>query len=101
VADTPALREQGYMYRTDLTDESAMLFIWDADTTGSFWMQNTPTSLDIIFINNSKTVDYIATDTVPYSTELITPLTPYRYVLEVKAGFAARAHLQLGDQLSF
>jgi len=99
LADTAALRERGLMNRSDLTDDSAMLFVWPTDTQGSFWMKDTPTSLDIIFISSQFSVNYIATDTVPFSTDLITPLSPYRYVLEVKAGFVERSGLQLGDTL--
>ena len=99
LADNQGLRELGLMNRTDLTDESAMLFVWTQDTQGGFWMKDTPTSLDIIFISSNMSVNYIAANAVPYSTDVILPLSPYRYVLEVKAGFVERSGLNLGDSV--
>jgi hypothetical protein len=47
VAASPAQRERGLMEVTDLAGYQGMLFVWDADTSGGFWMRNTPTPLDI------------------------------------------------------
>ena len=89
------------MHRTDLADEKAMLFIWDENVLSSFWMKDTPMALDIIFLNDKKVVTYIAPDNKPFSEDLITPLKPFRYALEVKAGFALKTGLKVGDVIEF
>ena len=101
IANTPEKREQGLMHRTDLGDDKAMLFIWDENVLSSFWMKDTPTALDIIFLNDKKVVTYIAPDNKPLSEDLITPLKPFRYALEVKAGFALKTGLKVGDIIEF
>lgn len=101
VADTPEKRAQGLMYREELAENSGMLFIFDEEILSSFWMENTPLSLDIIFADTHKNIVYIAENTVPFSRELITPNTSFRYVLEVNAGFSAKHSIEVGAVLIF
>ena len=49
VAETRASRRQGLMAVDDLGDLDGMLFVWDVDTSGSFWMRDTVLALDIAF----------------------------------------------------
>ena len=55
IADDEAERERGLMYRPPLEDDRGMLFQFPAATEQSFWMKNTPSSLDIIYIAVSYT----------------------------------------------
>ena len=59
-AKTAAEQERGLMYRTDLADNGGMLF-WPYPPEGppreaNFWMKNTPSALDIIFIRADGTI---------------------------------------------
>lgn len=101
VADSASERERGLMNRTDLDDDDGMLFVFPEDVYTSFWMKDTPLSLDIIFLDSDREIVFIAPSTVPNSTDMITPDRAIRYVLEVKAGFAARSGIQVGNQVSF
>ncbi len=97
IADTVEKRSVGLMGRTDLSERFGMLFVFPALSLSSFWMKDTPTSLDIIFISDDLEVLQIATNTVPFSEDLISPERSYLYVLEVIAGTAERIGLKVGD----
>jgi len=43
-------QSQGLMFRTTLPDDRGMLFNFDPPQAVSFWMQNVPVPLDIVFI---------------------------------------------------
>ena len=99
IARTGAQRARGLMHRTDLPGDRAMLFVFDAEAPRSFWMQNTPTSLDIIFADRGGVIVRVAERTVPFSTASIRSGAPARYVLEVHAGTAERLGIAVGDRL--
>ncbi len=104
-AVTPAEQQRGLMFRTDLTDTSAMLF-WPYPAGGgapkeaSFWMQNTPTALDLIFIRPDGTVARIARGE-PLDETPIPSGEPVGAVLEVKAGVAAATGMAEGDKVTW
>lgn len=101
VADTPATRALGLMYRESLDANAGMLFVFDAETENPFWMKNTPVSLDIIFISADKEIISIAASTTPYSEDLIYASAAYLYTLEVNAGYAAAHSIAAGDLVEF
>lgn len=88
------------MYREHLADGEGMLFIFPQETNASFWMKNTPLSLDLIFVKEGRVVDIIESAT-PFSEEMLTPDSSYTVVLEVPGGYAARSGIQVGDQLRY
>ena len=97
IADTESERATGLMNRTELAGDAGMIFVWDTDVLSSFWMKDTLISLDMLFIDSEKSVVFIQPNATPLSTELITPTSSYRYVLEVAAGFVDRAGVAVGD----
>ena len=38
---------RGLMFRTELEDDAGMLFVFDSEAERSFWMSNTPLSLEM------------------------------------------------------
>ena len=90
---------RGLMHRTDLPPDRAMLFVFADDDMRYFWMKDTPSSLDIIFVARDGTILNIARDTVPFSTVPIPSSAPAGFVLEVLAGTAARLSIAPGDRL--
>ncbi|HCB74580.1 DUF192 domain-containing protein [Sphingomonas yantingensis] len=104
-AVTAAEQQRGLMFRTDLTDTSAMLF-WPYPAGGgapkeaSFWMQNTPTALDLIFIRPDGTIARIARGE-PFDETPIPSGEPVGAVLEVKAGVAAATGMAEGDKVTW
>jgi uncharacterized membrane protein (UPF0127 family) len=51
VADDEAEREKGMMFRTEMPDGTAMLFVLDAPQKPSFWMRNTLIPLSVAYVN--------------------------------------------------
>jgi len=99
-------QDRGYMYRTDIGPDDAMLFYpYPAEggppREASFWMRNTPTPLDIIFIRRDGTIARIAENTIPYSTDRVTSGEPVSAVLEILGGRAAELGIAPGDKVSW
>ena len=101
VADTAEERRWGLMYRSELEADEGMLFVFPDEKVHSFWMKNTPLSLDIIFMDRRRRVVGIIHDTVPFSTRSVSVGIPSQYALEVRAGLARRKGVVEGDVARF
>ncbi|ANK12662.1 DUF192 domain-containing protein [Erythrobacter neustonensis] len=101
VADTPEAQARGLMFRTALGDNEGMIFPSDAPEPRSFWMKNTPLSLDIIFIGPDGRILNIAANTVPYSLDSVQSKGAASAVLELRAGRAAALGIVAGDKVSY
>ena len=99
IADDPAERAEGLMYREALADNAGMLFLYPKPQPVEFWMKNTVLSLDIVFVRADGTIARIAADTTPMSEDLIPSGEPIRAVLEVKAGTMHSLGITAGDRL--
>ncbi len=99
VADTPEARSYGLMYRKDLAPDAGMLFVFPAEQEQSFWMKNTPLSLDMIFIGTNQQIVGIVAEAKPFTTEPRSVGKPSRYVLEVHGGFCAKHSIRAGDRV--
>ena len=105
MARTAAEQERGLMFRTDIPKDGGMLFApYPADggppREASFWMKNTPSSLDIIFIRPDGTIARIAENTVPFSETPVASGEPVSAVLEIVGGRAAEVGLAEGDRVT-
>jgi len=101
VADDPARRAQGLMGVQDLGSLRGMLFVFPEDTTGGFWMKDTPLALDIAFFAADGSLVGSFTMTPCPSDECPTyrPAGPYRFALEAPAGgFAGLSDLRLDPE---
>lgn len=99
IADEQKEREVGLMYREDLPVDQGMLFDFGVDRMVSMWMQNTPLSLDMVFIDRLGTIVHVEQGTTPYSTSIISSRKPVRYVLELNAGIASSKGIRSGDKV--
>ena len=85
---------------TEMAEDEGMLFIFAQETERSFWMSNTPLSLDILYIQGDGTIRTIAANTTPYSEKSIPSRGPVLYVLEVLGGWAERHGVKSGDRVT-
>lgn len=95
IADTPAARQRGLMGVADfdaLGGYAAMVFVFGDDTSGAFWMRDTPLPLRITFVAADGSVDSVA-DMVPCldptpadECELYFPAGTYRLAIEHPVG---------------
>lgn len=101
IADDAKERSMGLMFRKELGKNRGMLFIFDSDSTGAFWMLNTLIPLDIIFIGADRHIVSMVQEAVPQTTTPRNPEGPYRYVLEIPGGRAAQLGIKPGDAVQF
>lgn len=106
VARSAAEQQRGLMFRTDITADGGMLFApypagGGAPREASFWMKDTPTSLDIVFIRADGTIAHIAENTVPLSEDPVRSGEPVAAVLEILGGKAAELGISPGDKVSW
>lgn len=105
-ADTVERQARGLMFRTDLRPDDAMLF-WPYPAEGggpkaaTFWMKDTPTPLDIVFIRADGTIARIAENVAPMSEAMISSNEPVAAVLELVGGRAAATGVSEGDRVSW
>jgi uncharacterized protein len=101
IAEDEVSRTQGLMGRQQMAEQQGMLFIFPDEQYRSFWMVNTPLSLDIMYVNKEKEIVTIQRNTVPFSEESIPSTAPATYVIEVNAGFADRHGISEGDRVQW
>ena len=106
VARTPAEQERGLMFRTDIPRDGGMIFTpYPADggapREASFWMKDTPTPLDIIFIRPDGTIATIVENTVPFSQDPVLSREPVNAVLEILGGRSAELGIAEGDMVTW
>ena len=101
LAASPAAQSRGLMFRAELGDFEGMLFPSEVPEQRSFWMKNTPLSLDIIFVGPDGRITNIAANTVPYSLESVPSAGLASAVLELRAGRAAELGIMPGDRVVY
>jgi uncharacterized membrane protein (UPF0127 family) len=94
----PAGFAHGMKHRHHVDRKEFMIFNMQGMVQPRFWMQDTPTSLDIAFFDIDGTLTYLAPNTTPNSEQNIGPKSssPIQYVLEMKAGLATDFGLEVG-----
>ncbi|MBW4514038.1 MAG: DUF192 domain-containing protein [Timaviella obliquedivisa GSE-PSE-MK23-08B] len=102
VAGTPEQQEIGLMNRPPLADDRGMLFPFEPPRPVIFWMKDTPSPLDIVFLLDGE-VKAIAADAQPCAAN---PCPTYgskesvNQVIELRSGRAEELGLQVGDRVS-
>lgn len=96
-ADRPSRQEQGLMFVHDIDDHEGMMFLFQPIRQISMWMKNTYLPLDLLFIDSTGRIDYIARRATPLSMDIISDPRPVAAVLELKGGIADSFGIQTGD----
>ena len=107
-ADISASNEQrtkGLSVKDALAENEAMLFVFDNEDEHTFWMKDMKFPIDIIWINDNKTVVHIEHNLQPCGYGLLCPT--YKpgqdslYVLETVGGFAEKHDVVQGTRVQF
>jgi len=101
VADEGDERTCGLMYRTEMSADQGMLFVFISDFYGGFWNKNTFIALSVAYIAADGTIVDIA-DMEPIRPDetptIQQPHTrPVRYVIEANWGWYAAHGIGIGD----
>ncbi len=107
-ATTPAERAAGLMNKK-VTNTTTMLFAFPGYGVWSFWMYDTNTSLDMIWLNvtgGTGRVVYVVTGAQPCfllgdQCPKYTPTSAANFVIEAKAGFASTSDINVGTTVRF
>ena len=88
LADDPDERAQGLMFREHMAMSAGMLFVFPEPKQATFWMKNTPLSLDMIFADAAGVVTHVHERAEPESPALIDGGPGVAFVLEINGGLA-------------
>ena len=101
VAKTKAQRTKGLMFREKLTDNEAMLFVFETSGVHNFWMKNCKIALDIIWLDENYKVMAIKPNNQPCSATgecpSIVANVVAKYALEINAGLVQKIGLIEGS----
>ena len=100
VAADNAQRQRGLMFRKSIGPQEGMIFVFPSDDDHSFWMKNTLTPLDMVFVSEDWRVVGVIEDVPPLSEVSRSVGTPSRYVLEFAAGTTKRLGIGTGDRVT-
>ncbi len=106
IADDPAERAKGLMFREHLAQGDGMLFVYEAPQPASFWMRNTLIPLDIIFLDQKGVIRHIHPMAKPLDETPIPGAAPgdrdadRLMVVELPGGDAARLGLAPGQAMA-
>lgn len=106
IADVQSERAKGLGGRKNLASDSGMLFIFERESTYSFWMKGLKFPLDFIWIKGDKVVDI--TENVPVPQKGITDeqlptyqsKEPIDKLLEVNGGFVSTHNIKVGNNIT-
>lgn len=97
IADTEEARQRGLMFRQPLEADRGMLFEFETASEQGFWMKNTPSSLDIVYIAADGKIVSIAAHATPFSEAVLDSNGAAKGVLEVRAGRMDEIGAKPGD----
>ena len=100
VARTGPARRQGLMHRTELKPHHGMIFVFEKEEAQSFWMKNTYIPLDMIFVNQKRTVIGVVHQAEPMTTTPRNVPGVSQFVVEMTGGYARQHGIKEGTQIS-
>jgi uncharacterized membrane protein (UPF0127 family) len=101
IADTDYDVQTGLMYRNSMQDDRGMLFVFPTMQLRYFYMRNTKFPIDLIYIDNNKSIVSFQENAKPFDESSLPSQVPAQYVLEVNAGLAEKWLLEIGDRMEY
>jgi len=98
IANKPATRFSGLMYRRELGEDNGMLFVFPDSARRAFWMKNTLIPLSVAFIDEKGVIENIL-EMPPQTEENFLSKGPAKFVLEMNSEWYAKRGVKPGDSL--
>lgn len=99
LADDPAERAQGLMFRERMARGAGMLFVYERPQPVAFWMKNTLIPLDMIFAGPDGVVRHVHANAIPGDETPIPGGPGILAVLEINGGLAAAMGIAPGTEM--
>ncbi|PYQ20479.1 MAG: hypothetical protein DMF79_10290 [Acidobacteria bacterium] len=97
-------RAMGLMFRASLAPDRGMLFLFEQPDFHGIWMKNCKFPIDILWLDEARTVVHVADSVPPCKAEpcpIYQPLRKAAYVVELNAGQARREGAVVGSTVQF
>ena len=102
VVNNSESRVRGLSGTESLSENSAMLFVFDEPDKYGIWMKDMKFPIDIFWLDENKKIIYVEQDVSPLTyPKVFTPSGKSLYVVETNAGFAEKNNLKVGNVLNF
>ena len=105
LAATGEQRRKGLSIKDNMTENEAMLFLFEDSRRHSFWMSGMKFPIDIIWLDDNKTVVHVEHELEPCEPfgdcPQFRPDADSLYVLETVAGFASKYNVTDGTRVEF
>jgi uncharacterized membrane protein (UPF0127 family) len=96
MAVSPVQVETGMMFRTNMAENEAMIFVLPYVQQARFWMANCPHPLSVAYINTDGVIEEIH-PLEPFNTNnVVAKATNIRFALETPQGWFDRHHVSTG-----
>lgn len=97
-------RTQGLMFREEIKEDQAMLFVFEEEDIHSFWMKNMRFAIDILWLDRQRQIVHIENRVPPCPQDpcpSYVPAAAALFVLELRAGFVEKHGLRPYDRVEF
>ena len=97
-------RAMGLMFRPSLPIDRGMIFVFETADFHAIWMKNCKFPIDIVWLDEAKTVVHVAESVPACKADPCPSYTPLRraaYVIELNAGQARREKAVVGATVRF
>jgi uncharacterized membrane protein (UPF0127 family) len=102
LAKTDEQKSTGLGGRSCIGANQGMLFVFKESASYSFWMKDMKFPIDIIWINENKTVNKVIAGLAPSTyPKAYNNTQPAKYVLEIRSGSARQLNITEGTTLEF
>jgi uncharacterized membrane protein (UPF0127 family) len=96
LALTPREQQTGMMFRTNIQETDAMLFVLPQPQRASFWMKNCPESISAAYIGTDGVIQEIHHLEKNDTNAVVAATDNIRFVLETSNGWFARHNINEG-----
>ncbi len=93
---TPREEQTGMMFRTNIQDSDAMIFVFPQPYQASFWMKNCPESISAAYIDPAGVIQEIHHLEKNDTNAVVAATDNIQYVLETSEGWFQRHHVGVG-----